>query len=1470
MGDYNQQYLDDEDQDYNNRYENIPTPVDGEELKSSDEESEEKEEEEDDEDEEGTLSEDDEIDRTLQDKNFDPYESWDALMEIDINVNIMALLMDDEELQEVWAKNQAGAEDQEAEEEEYDDAYESEVDDEEEDEELQEIIPSDSDEELPPVEVGDSENIYELSSDEYQEEDAFSFGDAASEKDLEEDDDVGYKEDDEDKEEQDENEEEDKENKEPEKEEEVKTTKRYRRLEKYNDSDTSEYETITSVSESEKETNQADNVDDEEKGENKEEGNETVEQIVKDQNIEKLPSPDPYPWIEYEKEIEYIEEYDGNFMENYMAQNQQTSARSSTDESNDEKDTYDLPVFQLPPSELSVVKNKHANKNTTDSNRKKARIIPSERIRTTSGQKRRVEKKEKIDQVSKTKELVGYRSYTGKAKFKYEIDLNVYNFDNYPQYECDEKDDKKTLIVNKKKKNNKKIKDNNNNTTNNKKYRDKFGRKYLFLKRKQRTKCYKRVHPEYNDNKEEDSDAPDEDIPVYKAKMAVLAYRNKTVELVLDSLLTQTFTSIEKVDKARLRKEATHHSRAILLDICENIVEDIEEKQQKDAVSYAIELLLDSWEQHVYRTRMKLIDEQLDNISEAVVTTSVRTAVDEIVDEDIYATLYVRDTLAELLNEFGLRQAKINRKLGGLFSEYHFDSYDFEGGGTTKKIKKKVYKPRKELDSYLNERLKKIKLKEDEEERGREAIKLKQQKEREKKEKEEELREDMKRAVLEKKKSFYPKNSTDEIQKDKEEEEESLEEEKGVQDLELIDRNGRNNVDVSPEDSEVEVTGELRDTHELFDSEEIAQIAVRARRRGKVVALWRQEDKNLLEELRKVSDNEADYTESEEENNGEEDGKVNLNKIYAEELAEEEEQKNEDYDFKEYYLRKLPNLQKEVEKALKRSHTPTKINLVTLTKDKERNDSAIGSTNHGSPTQRTSVGLRRHESGISSILSNELREQISEEMEQLAYEQEKPLEEIVKMIPKIDRDQYLQSWLYNGSPKVFNHAPSPPGCQNNKKVRRPHLKRPKTAQSDASIMDIIPLEIRAFKNTDYENNNERPGTSSSYYTGRETAFSKRDELDEDEDDSEDSGNDQEVIKPEKPRKKPPIVKKNIKIEFKQPERPKESKRESDLGPAWQFYVRQKRIRKEKKEYGTEHPVGEESVIWVPPKDLYIEERDEILMNCPAPLKEVFEDEEDFDVEILQATGNTSDSENGYEEERVVPSVVPPATPWQREKERPPTPDSYDSEEELEELKRNYISKHRRNRENEKLKHLPDRKWKEYLKRKNQPRQQPPPVRSGWKASPGIIPWKNAREDARRQQKSGANAQEVQANVNRELFQKLQIMARRDQNFYQGQNNRLLQRRKTMHNTDSNTRKKETEKQKLLHPDQSYGKERSPPQTTRSTPSYLRPTKAAENKYRQRSNPDQLPSISNPVSAAPRSRGSTNNNNSRSRKTSKAM
>lgn len=114
------------------------------------------------------------------------------------------------------------------------------------------------------------------------------------------------------------------------------------------------------------------------------------------------------------------------------------------------------------------------------------------------------------------------------------------------------------------------------------------------------------------------------------------------------------------------------------------------------------------------------------------------------------------------------------------------------------------------------------------------------------------------------------------------------------------------------------------------------------------------------------------------------------------------------------------------------------------------------------------------------------------------------------------------------------------------------------------------------------------------------------------------------------------------------------------------------------------------------------------------------------------------------------------------------------------------------------------------------------------------------------------------------------MARRDQHFYQGQNNRLLERRKTMHNTDTNTRKKETEKQKLLHPDQSYGKERSPPQTTRSTPSYLRPTKAAENKYRQRSNPDQLPSISNPVSAAPRSRGNTNNNNSRSRKTSKAM
>lgn len=94
----------------------------------------------------------------------------------------------------------------------------------------------------------------------------------------------------------------------------MEKAKRYRILEKYNDSDTSEYETITSVSENEEETNQADNVDDEEKRENKEEGNETVEQTVEDQNIEKSPSPDPYPWIEYEKEIEYIEEYDGNFV----------------------------------------------------------------------------------------------------------------------------------------------------------------------------------------------------------------------------------------------------------------------------------------------------------------------------------------------------------------------------------------------------------------------------------------------------------------------------------------------------------------------------------------------------------------------------------------------------------------------------------------------------------------------------------------------------------------------------------------------------------------------------------------------------------------------------------------------------------------------------------------------------------------------------------------------------------------------------------------------------------------------------------------------------------------------------------------------------------------------------------------------------------------------------------------------------
>ena len=65
------------------------------------------------------------------------------------------------------------------------------------------------------------------------------------------------------------------------------------------------------------------------------------------------------------------------------------------------------------------------------------------------------------------------------------------------------------------------------------------------------------------------------------------------------------------------------------------------------------------------------------------------------------------------------------------------------------------------------------------------------------------------------------------------------------------------------------------------------------------------------------------------------------------------------------------------------------------------------------------------------------------------------MKEIIELIPKIDREQYLQNWLENG---VIVHIPSPPAVEMPKQRQRYRMKRPKTAQSEESLCDVVPLD----------------------------------------------------------------------------------------------------------------------------------------------------------------------------------------------------------------------------------------------------------------------------------------------------------------------------------------------------------------------------------------------------------------------------
>lgn len=940
-------------------------------------------------------------------------------------------------------------------------------------------------------------------------------------------------------------------------------------------------------------------------------------------------------------------------------------------------------------------------------------------------------------------------------KEQHVINLDVYNHHNYPTYTSDED----------KHQNKKSTKKNENDE---KKKRKKGGKKEKQLRtRKTLESSYNRLHPWYKSiNKTPRNDYPSAEIPSYKVVARSRDIKERTIELTMEKLLNQTFKAIDEIERIRRRKEAEHHSRYIVLELADNVVGEIEEVQQREAVRYALDVLLDKWEERVYETKKTLIEEQLDSLSEKLVTNAIKKSTVEVANENRVVSLVVRDALAVALNDIGKSQIRIHRKLNNMFSEYNFPEYDFNKGQSTK-VKQKRHRQRKDLDVYLRERAKRLDIPFGEEVIHKNNEKNKTKKRRKKEEKNlkqiEESQETNENVPLDE------KPEDEEIHKNGSSDNENINPERTQSPLFITPEHSENDSEAVIEEAAPEPEKQKLSVAEVRD------IVNRSRRRSTALAVWKTEDKKILEELREENRNWNDMTEASElkrlQEEEEEDSKqkaalTDYNAMYAE--TSEEENKDGSEDDVGYSKEKImPDLKKVVDEALVNFEAPVVVIAVPLGKRRreryERPDSAIDSDREVAEPSRNRKNavfhlpapgdqpppVSRHDTGISSTMTvedhdGEMKTFVGDVLKGNSQENEMTLDTVINLIPKLDRDQYLQNWLLNGVQHTndLKRIPTPPVKPSGKKVRQFRLKRPETAESTASIRDVIPIEQNVYRKIDRgrlnsakstRSNFERPESAVTCYTDRSSVYSKNGSGSSSE--SENLKSDEEAVKTLKNPGNKKFVKKNTKIKFTEQKKGTRQKSEEwekmekeYETTAWNFYMRQRRelrlLQSKIEEEGRPQLLSD---VILPEKDLNNTEKQKIREKYMEAIQinGMFDGEEGEELELLKLVDrNDSNSESDKENEedgQKAPSVEPPSTPWRRIKGRPLTPDSVDSDEELTKLKDKFYEEYQKKQNGSNKK--PDRVWKEFLKKKST--ALPPPPKIGWQPTTGLINWKNA-------------------------------------------------------------------------------------------------------------------------------------------------
>ena len=990
-------------------------------------------------------------------------------------------------------------------------------------------------------------------------------------------------------------------------------------------------------------------------------------------------------------------------MEKFMTK-ERSSDGSSTDESSPEKGNFDVEGYNLQEHKTFSVIKAARNKDTKEQpRRRRVSRCPGDGSNTKQNPTENTKQKE----THKNKKKHGLK----KPKEQY-IDLNVYDF-RIPQYNREGElqpreaieDEGKTLSKKKKAKV-KKLK----------------SRKVL-------DKMYNRCHEWYKSvSKLPVADNPSASIPSFKVQWRSMIIQQRTVKLAMDKVLEQTFKAIEDIERIKLRKEATYNAQLLLLQLADDVVGEIEEQQQRHAVRYAIEVLLDRWEGHVYQTRKSMVEDQLDKLSELVVKDAISKVSFEVENEDRVASLVVRDALASSMDALAQKRSKVQNKLHQIFHEYRFDDFDFDRGETV--IQQKIYRTRRDFDVYLKNRKIRVQdvLQEDEAQyKQRKKMRTKEKNERNKAKIEtvdnlEEIQED------------DGENKNDHDMKKAEESEEDLTK------RELIHL---------PED----LLSEGEEGHADYAKPSIDgmnKVSKRQSRRSQVLRIWHETDSKTLSELRKDNE-ELNTLETKKKKEEETEEDKDFNAMYADDEENEKNKKKENSDSDDVNFDEsvMPNLNAIVKEALNDHEAdivvvPVK-KVFKIAPPSEEEDSAVESSFEGESSPKgdgggntataKTDGIVREDTGFSSIPN--------EELEAHDMENQSSVQDFIHLIPTMERDQYLNDWLVKGvrqphaSPSANNRLPTPPskGRSKNTRPRIFHLKRPGTAESVVSVRDVVPLEDRIFSyyegagrlnSAKSTRSTSRPESAFSMYSERSSVYSRLDdrasssEIESDED--------------EKMSLKPThIIVKNTKIEFPkayEKESRKDETFEKELETsAWNFYLRQNRdLRKLQEKIEREGQPKRLEDCQRPPADFVEEDMNAVLkkygtVEINGMYDDIGEDEEE-EIELLRLAisdkdgDSSSDDDNNGKNANAL-SVSPPSTPWKRQKHRPLTPDSVDSDEELEKIKKRHYNLYQE--KNQKPKN--ERLYKQYLKKKDT--SLPPPPKLGWQPTQGLIKWKTA-------------------------------------------------------------------------------------------------------------------------------------------------